>query len=353
MRSHGMATSPRGGGPSQPVPMTPPLPPPASQFQVRGAAGGFGRLSPALKKVLGRTAFCLLSPSVLPPATQRRMPLSLRTFAAAAETSVKRAVNECRDTGLRTDVAFGWMLTAKQPSTAAGSAPVPCDRRSLPGAVWERSGGASNSSGDSSASSISSEVSGPGSAPDGVDLFLSDHVASPMLDGPHCPPSLLFSNALVLSGGGGGGLGAQWQLKMGITLQSFWASGQRRVGNTFIGALCNASPCVSTWGGLLMSIAVWWQVWVLPRHPSHVVCSAMVCAVNRALKPPWDAGLTLQWVFFIAPSSSRIRSLQPLTRGDRCATTPHGTVECTHRGTYCMCQSTASVVGTRDGMQAH
>ena len=70
-------------------------------------------------------------------------------------------------------------------------------------------------------------------------------------------------------------LGAQWQLKMDIPFQSFWAMTQRQVGNTFMSALCNTFPFVSVWGGFLVSVTAWMQLAVLSQYLSHIARAAM------------------------------------------------------------------------------
>ena len=95
-------------------------------------------------------------------------------------------------------------------------------------------------------------------------------------------------------------LGKQWNLKMGIPLQSFWATTRKRVTNTFIGALCNALPSVATWGGFLLSLVAWMQLAVLSQYPVSVVRSAMICAAVRVLAcTPWDTAKTVRWISFI------------------------------------------------------
>ena len=83
-------------------------------------------------------------------------------------------------------------------------------------------------------------------------------------------------------------LGKQRNLKMGIPLQSYWATTRRRVTNTFIGALCNALSSVVTWGGFLLSLVAWLQLAILSQYPLSVVRSAMICAAIRVLaRMPW------------------------------------------------------------------
>ena len=95
-------------------------------------------------------------------------------------------------------------------------------------------------------------------------------------------------------------VGKEWNLKMGIPLQSFWATTRRRVANTFIGALCNALPSVATRGGFLLSLVVWMQLAILSQYPLSVVCSAMICAAVRVIDhTPWDTAKTVQWDSFI------------------------------------------------------
>ena len=93
----------------------------------------------------------------------------------------------------------------------------------------------------------------------------------------------------------------QWNLKMGIPLQIFWATTRRRVTNTFIGALCNALPSVATWGGFLLSLFAWMQLAILSQYPLSVVRSAMICAAVRVIaRTPWDTAKTVQWISFIS-----------------------------------------------------
>ena len=96
-------------------------------------------------------------------------------------------------------------------------------------------------------------------------------------------------------------LGAQWSLKMGIPLQSYWATTRRRVTNTFIGALCNAPPSVATWEGFLLSLVAWMQFAILSRYPLSVVRSAMICATVRVLaRMPWGTAKTMEWICFVS-----------------------------------------------------
>ena len=92
-------------------------------------------------------------------------------------------------------------------------------------------------------------------------------------------------------------LGKQWNLKMGIPLQSFWATTRRRVMNTFIGALCNAQcTAVCCHMGGFPSFPC-----VLSQYPLSVVRSAMICATVRVIaRTPWDTAKTVQWISFIA-----------------------------------------------------
>ena len=95
-------------------------------------------------------------------------------------------------------------------------------------------------------------------------------------------------------------LGAQWSLKMGIPLQSYWATTRRRITNTSIGALCNALPSLATWGGFLLSLVAWIQLAILSRYPLSVVRSAMICVAVRVLaRTPWDTAKTVEWICFV------------------------------------------------------
>ena len=96
-------------------------------------------------------------------------------------------------------------------------------------------------------------------------------------------------------------LGKQWNLKMGILLQSYWATTRRRVTNTFMGALCNALPFVATWGGFLLSLVAWMRLAILSQYPLSVVRSATICAAVQVLaRTPWDIAKTVEWICFVS-----------------------------------------------------
>ena len=97
-------------------------------------------------------------------------------------------------------------------------------------------------------------------------------------------------------------LGAQWQLKLGASLQRNWAATVRRITNIFLSVLSNALPSLHFRAAFLLSCVAWMQVAILAKHPVAAVRASVQQAVHCLFaKREWDVGLMQDWIIYIAP----------------------------------------------------